>query len=219
MSRPSTAFACAAACLGLAAGPALADDRPSRRTVREAVARVYEDERFEYQPPESSWFSDAMSGFAQFVADFHAAYPFLFWIVTLLLFVVCLLLIAHIVWTLRLAKEAEFDEIEAPLGDSVAALDPAPFLHSAESAWSEGRREQAIRDLYAALLISLDRREVVRYARHKALLDYRLEARGNPDAAELLARFERAYHPGSFGRRPPEQETFAELHRRIGALA
>lgn len=198
---------------------AMASDAPSRQAVRKAVAEVYADERFTYRDAEDSWFSDALTGFAQFMADFHTTHPVLFWILLVVLLVVCLILIAHIVWTLRMANEAEFEELEAPLGDSIAALNPEPFLQSADRAWRDGDRATAIRDLYAALLISLDRTGVVRYSRHKALLDYRLEARSDPGAAELLTRFEQAYHPGSFGRRPPDDATFAELRAQVGALS
>ena len=68
-----------------------------------------------------------------------------------------------------------------------------------------------MRTLYTAMLLTLDQRGNLRYGRHKALLDYRIEASSDQDAARVLLLFEGTYHPGSFGRRPPDREHFDEL--------
>ena len=76
-----------------------------------------------------------------------------------------------------------------------------------------------MRDLYTALLFTLDRRGSLRYARHKALLDYRMESARDAASSRTLDLFAGTYHPGSFGRRPPDRAHFDELLAALDALA
>src|SRR6185295_16440711 len=97
--------------------------------------------------------------------------------------------------------------------------DAAPFRARALAHAAAGRLDEAVRDLYAALLLTLDRRGAVRFASHKALLDYRMEAARDPEAARVLDLFAGTYHPGSFGRRPPDRARFDELFAALDRVA
>jgi len=204
----------AALATALCAASAFADERPSPDDVRRVRDEVFARPEFDYTERKESlsllervarWWNDVVEGFQR-------EHPILFLVLLGGMALVALGLVAHIVWTLRVARRAQWqgerpDDLEAAL----RRLDPGPFRARAVALAAEGRLEDAVRDLYTALLLVLDRRGAVRFASHKALLDYRIEAARDPDARETLAAFEAAYPPGSFGRRPPTRERFDGL--------
>jgi hypothetical protein len=124
------------------------------------------------------------------------------------------------VWTWRVARRARY-EADDPrdLEAALRRLDAAPFRALADEHARAGRFEHAVRELYTALLLTLDRRGALRYAGHKALLDYRIESSRDDDARAALDLFSGAYPPGSFGRRPPDAATFARLAAAVDALS
>jgi len=209
-------FAAAAALL-FVSDAACADDAPSAETIRSAKSAVMSRPEFRYgAPPRKSFIEELWDDFARFLAGFKEAYPALFYVFFAAAAALLVVIVAHIVWTLRVARRAQWREDDA--ADLDAAMrrgDPAPFRARAVDHAAAGRLDEAVRDLYAALLLTLDRRGAVRYASHKALLDYRIEAARDVDAARTLELFAATYHPGSFGRRPPDRAHFDEL---LGAL-
>jgi hypothetical protein len=203
----------AAALLLVVARTASADGAPSAETIRAARDAVMSRPEFRYGAPrQKSFVEELWDGFADWLGAFRAAHPTLFLVVFAALAALLLAIVAHIVWTIRAAREARWSDVAA--GDIDAAMrrgDAAPFRARAVEHAAAGRFDEAVRDLYAALLLTLDRRGAVRYASHKALLDYRIEAARDVDAARTLDLFASTYHPGSFGRRPPDRARFDEL--------
>jgi hypothetical protein len=97
------------------------------------------------------------------------------------------------------------------LEDALHRADPAPFRAHAMECAARGELDEAVRSLYTALLLRLDRLGHLRFARHKAVLDYRIELTERPAARDTLEQFCGIYHPGSFGRRPPTRPEFDAL--------
>lgn len=206
--------------VALCSAGAHAAEAPTREAIEAAVERVYAGDEFVYDPePDGEWFSDALRSVVGFFEWLEELHPVLHGLLLMVLFALLVALVWHIVWTLRVSRQDEYEDLSAPLESALARLDPAPFRASAEQALAEGDRERAIRDLYLCLLIHLDRRGAIRFARHKALLDYRIETRSDQQAAAVLGRFAEVYHPGSFGRRPPDDATFARLFDAVDGIA
>jgi len=210
----------ALAALTIAAATALAGDAPSADAIRAARGRVLERPEFRYAAPRAKSFIEEMwIAFQEGLAGLARAHPTLFVWLFVGLAVALVGLVAHIVWTLRMARAAQWQgDAAADLDAAMLHGDPAPFRARAVGHASAGRFDDAVRDLYAALLLTLDRRGALRYAPHKALLDYRMEAARDAEAVRTLDLFAGTYHPGSFGRRPPDRSHFDELLRALDAV-
>jgi hypothetical protein len=211
----------AIAALTLAATAALAGEAASPDAIRAAREAVLKRPEFRYAAPRpKSFIEEIWSAFRDGLAGLAEAHPTLFLWLFVGLAVALVGLVAHILWTLRMARAPQW-QADAAEGLDAAMLhgDPAPFRARAVGHASAGRFDDAVRDLYAALLLTLDRRGVLRYAPHKALLDYRIEASRDADAVRTLDLFAGTYHPGSFGRRPPDRSHFDELLRALDAVA
>jgi hypothetical protein len=196
-------------------------DEPTADAVRAARDLVMRRPEFRYDKPKGEWFlSEWFAAWNRFVAEFQAGHPALFVVIVLALAAALVVLLAHIAWTLRMGRaEADEPRARADLRAAMRVGDPTPFRARAVSHAEAGRFDDAVRDLYAALLLALDRRGALRYASHKALLDYRIEAARDADAAGTLDLFAGGYHPGSFGRRPPDRRRFDDLLRAFDAVA
>ena len=195
-----------------AARTLFADEPVARETVLAARDRILSREEFSYAPleAESSWLSRAFDVFGRWVAEMHALYPVAFWCTIGGLVLVLVVLVAHIVWTLR-AEAPPRRRHALDLEEALRRADPGPYRAEAVACAQRGEHEAAVRALYVALLLRFDRAGHVRFARHKAVLDYRIELAAQPDALALLDRFCTIYHPGSFGRVPPTRAAFDAL--------
>jgi hypothetical protein len=220
--RPARA---AALLVALAAATARAGDTPSAQSIRAAAKQVLSRPEFRRAAPKPrSLIEEIWSWWSDLVSEFVTNHPRVAIALMIVLACVLLALVAHIIWTLRMARRAEFQELpEADLEAAIRRGDPAAFRARAVGHAEAGRFEDAVRDLYAALLLTLDRRGALHYAPHKALLDYRIESARDPGVARTLDAFAGVYHPGSFGRRPPDRAHFdallAELDRGAGATS
>lgn len=196
----------------LAAALALAGDE-SAAAIRAARDEVFRRPEFRYGEAARTsflmeWLDEISDAWRRFVAEHPVAAGVVYAAMALVLVV----LVAHVLWTLRMARRAAWqDDVDVGREDAMRRGDPAPFRARALEHAAAGRFEEAVRDLYAALLLTLDRRGSVRYAPHKALLDYRIEAARDAAVARTLDLFAGTYHPGSFGRRPPDRAHFDEL--------
>lgn len=208
----------AAVALLLAGAPAFARDRPDRETILYARDEVFARPEFRQRTADGeSVVAVILRTIAEHVWRFREDHPTAFLVVMGMLVLTLVVLIAHIVWTIVVARRAQYlPEPELPALD-VRRTPPEEFRDRAVRLAKEGRFEDAVRDLYTALVLTLDRRGDIRYARHKALLDYRLEARADDARAALLA-FAGGYHPTSFGRRPLPEDRFAELLARLDGV-
>lgn len=198
--------------LGLAA-TAWAGELPPLRKLHAASDEILLRPEFVYREPEGpSLLQELIGGFARFVEDFRDQHPALYHLFLGVAVVVLVVLLAHIVWTLRVAgRGTGLKEEDLALEDAVARSDPRPFRDRAVAHADAGRLDDAVRELYLAALLALARRGTLHYARHKAFLDYRIEAASDPVGSRLLSHLGPTYHPGSFGRRPPDRATFDGL--------
>lgn len=220
--RAASAVIAFVAVSGLAASAAFAADPPTPEAIRAARNTVFQREEFQYGAarPESA-ISRLLSRLREIAIEFQRAYPVLFLVIIIGLFLLLVAIIVHLVWTIRRANRvAVRSHDEKALIDAIRKLDARPFRDAAEAAAREGRLDDAVRALYAALLVALDRRGSARFAAHKTLTDYCTEtdAAGDADARAVLAGFERAYPPGSFGRRPPDLATYSHLLAGVDGL-
>ena len=205
----------AAALVLLAGAPAAARDVPDRRLILEARDEVFARPEFAARAQEGeSVVMAVMRAVADYLIRFRDDHPVVYAIVLVFLVFTLVVLVAHIAWTLVVARRAKYlPEPELPHFD-VRRTPPDDFRSRAIRLAGEGRYDDAVRDLYTALVLTLDDRGDLRYARHKALLDYRMEVRAD-DARVALDRFAGSYHPTSFGRRPLPEDRFADLLARL----
>jgi hypothetical protein len=210
----------AAALVLLAATAARGEDAPPADAIRRAREHVLSRPEFQYAAPkEKSFLAKIWDAFVDALMTFQKDYPTLFGWFLVLLGVVLVATVGYIVWSLRAARAPTWVLEDVDLDAALRRGDPAPFRGRAQEHAAAGRFDEAVRDLYAALLLTLDRRGAVRFAPHKALLDYRIEAVGDPPAARTLELFAGTYHPGSFGRRPPDRARFDELVAALDRVA
>lgn len=215
----------AAALVTFAAAAARAGDEPSAASIRAAAKDVLARPEFHRAAPKSrSLLEEVWGWWSGLVADFIDQHPRLAFAVMIALVCVLVALLVHIVWTLRTARAAAWQGLpEADLEAAIRRGDAGAFRARAVAHADAGRFEDAVRDLYAALLLALDRRGALHYAPHKALLDYRIESARDANVVRALDAFAGVYHPGSFGRRPPDRAHFdallAELDRFAGTPA
>ncbi len=204
--------AAAAALLVTLAGLAWAGDE-SAAAIRAARDEIYRRPEFRYgKSAQPSFLSEWFDAFMAFQQKFVEEHPVVATAIYIALAALLVALVVHIVWTLRMARQAEWrHEDDGRLASGMRRGDPSVFRARALDHAAAGRFDEAVRDLYAALLLTLDRRGALRYAPHKALLDYRIETAGDSAALGTLDLFAGTYHPGSFGRRPPDRAHFDEL--------
>jgi hypothetical protein len=209
--------ALAAAFVTLAAASAKAGDAPSADAIRRAAHDVLSRPEFHRRPGRQRTLLEQIWGWwSDVVGEFQQRHPLATIVILGVLFLAVVVLVAHIVWTLRAARRASWQELpDADLAAAMRRGDAAAFRARAVAHADAGRFEAAVRDLYAALLLVLDRQGALHFAPHKALLDYRIEAARDAAATRTLEQFAQTYHPGSFGRRPPDRAHFDEL---LGAL-
>jgi hypothetical protein len=201
----------------LAAAASAGDADPA--AIRAARDAVFKRTEFRYgEKAGKSFLEEWLDAYGEWVRDFYSRSPILFYAVFSGLALLLVVLVAHIVWTIRASRESEFDEGSAA-ETAIRNVDPAPLRARAIGHADAGRFDDAVRDLYTALVFTLDRRGVLRYARHKALLDYEMEARRDEGALAALRRFAGVYHPGSFGRRPPDRAHFDDLLASLDRLS
>lgn len=204
-----------------AAAAARADDLPPVEAIAAARDRVLARPEFRYGAAEEepSLFERLLRWWQETVTAFQKAYPVLFLVLVAMLALALVAIVAHLLWTWGAARRARYAEDDPrDLEAALRRLDPAPFRGRALEHAAAGRLEEAVRELYTALLLTLDRRGSLRYAGHKAFLDYRIESSGDPPARAALDAFADAYPPGSFGRRPPDPARFDGLVATLDAL-
>ncbi len=201
------------------ATPAFAREGPSKRAILEARDEVFARSEFAAAPEKGkSFILEIAREVMDTIGRFRQEHPIAYIGVMVVLVLALVILVAHIVWTLAVARRASYDdEPELPELD-LRRTPPAEFRRRAVALADQGKYEDAARELYVALLLALDARGDVTYARHKALLDYRLEARRS-DARAALDLFAGGYHPASFGRRTLRQDRFEELLNALDAVA
>jgi hypothetical protein len=190
---------------------ARAADAPEKRTILAARDEIFARPEFaEAAEKGPSFMMELFQGVAKAVMLFAEENPIAFKVIAAVLVLTLFVLVAHIVWTLAIARRARYDEeLELPELD-IRRTPPATFRGRAVSLADEGRYEDAARELYMALILVLDARGDIAYARHKALLDYRHEAR-KADARDAFRLFAGGYHPASFGRRSLPAERFTAM--------
>lgn len=192
---------------------ALADDPLARDVVERARDSVLARAEFRYSDPD-----EPKSSLVQFLIDaqqwlqrMQEQHPIAFWSVFALMALLALALLAHVIWTFRASGRRRRVAPELDLEAAMRHADPAPFRRRAVECAERGELDEAVRALYTALILRLDRLGHLRFARHKAVLDYRLEIADAPTARDTFEQFCSIYHPGSFGRRPPTRLQFDAL--------
>jgi len=222
--RPRRLAALAAGCVAAVTalgGHAFGEDAIDAAAIRAARDAVFGRPEFRYGEVEKgdSLLRRVVGWWQELVSEFQQSHPVLFLAAMIGAGVLLVVLLAHLAWTWRVARRSTYaDDDPHDLEAALRRLDPAPFRARALEAAAAGHFDDAVRDLYTALLLTLDRRGAVRYAGHKALLDYRIESAGDAAARAALDRFADAYPPGSFGRRPPDPARFRSLVATLDAL-
>jgi len=184
---------------------------PDKRAILGARDEAFQRSEFTLHDDRGeSFLLEVMTTVGKAVQRFKNEHPAVFTAITVLLVATLLILVAHIVWKLAMARRARYAKEPALPELDVRRTPPANFRERAVELAAESRYEDAARELYTALVLTLDARGDLTYARHKALLDYRMESRRR-DARDALDLFARGYHPASFGRRTLAADRFEAL--------
>lgn len=204
-----------------AAAAALADGAPDPEAVRAARDAVFARPEFDYRPPPpgDSLLERVISTIQELSLRLQTEHPIVWWCGMGACVIALVAIVGHMVWSWRAARPTAYDDDATDVETAIRRLDPGPFRRRAAGLASEGRFDEAVRELYVALLLTLDRPGALRYAPHKALLDYRIEASGDADARAALDVFDEGYPPGSFGRRPPAAAEFERLSLTVDRVA
>jgi hypothetical protein len=181
----------AAAQHGVAAQP----ERPTPDVVRETVARVLSADEYTFddaQKPERNW----LGRLAEWLAGaFASASDRLanvsgpaFWAVIAACMLGLALIFYHVFTILRRALRVRVSGPGRAPGseaDGVLPRDPAALRELAARHAREGDYRMAFRRLYAAVLVTMDRKGLVRYAADKTNWEYVREAAGSAVQGEL----------------------------------
>jgi hypothetical protein len=168
--------------------------------------------------PPSNW-----TGFNfNFFAFFEGIGSILFWAAVL---GVLLLIAAFLVWAYRARRKllaGDADGVDVKLKQSIkfdrARVEALPFklagpraddpLAEARSLYASGRYDQAIIQVYAYVLLELDRRQRIRLTRGKTNRQYLRELGRDPRLHALVLRLVETFEDSFFGGREIERSRF-----------
>lgn len=204
--------------------PPLPDDRV-RALAAEILAR---DEYARWRPANAQWWLDLLqqlqrwlAGFSDWMQALSVAQPLLYWLVVAGLVLVPLLLLAHVVWTLRVALAGSRPLASPP----PASSDEPRFLDEAEHLAQAGCFLDAAHRVQLAAIDVLLRRQVLELARsdpnrilRRRLAESRLSEDDRRDFLALLDRFETHWFRDGYGDRDL-YEAWRALHTRLCAVS
>ncbi len=159
-------------------------------------------------------------GFFDFLDALRIASPFLYWAILFGLLLTALLLLAHVVWTVRIALRMPRPQA----GESGRPSGPG-FLEQAESLAREERYLEAARRVELGTLELLLRRRVIALSRSDPGRELREKVRGSalPEAERnALISLQRRLEAGLFREHRADRslyQAWLELHRRLENVA
>ncbi len=203
--------------------PPLPDDRV-RALAAEILAR---DEYARWRPATAQWWLDLLrqlerwlAGFSDWMRALSATQPVVYWLVVAGLVLLPALLLAHGVWTWRVALAS----LRPPAVPARQEGDAPRFLEEAEELARDGSFLDAAHRVQLAAVDILLRRRVLELSRsdpnrvlRQRLTDSPLCSDDRRDFLTLLDRFETHWFRDGYGDRDL-YEAWRALHARLGAL-
>lgn len=150
-----------------------------------------------------TWYEEHVS---RHVERLHDVSPVIYWTIVAVVAGAIIILLYHIILTIRSAFGTTPSRRQAANGSSGEALEtePGALLKEADAAAAGGDFEQALRHLYLALIRNLDRHDLVRYDRSRTNYEYLREVRGQQDVAGPLAALTAQAEAVWYGEQPVE---------------
>jgi len=201
------------------ASPSDLSDEQIRSLAAEILSR---DEYFRPGIAEEAWRAvlGRILGFFDFLEALRISSPLLFWMILAVLLLTALVLLAHVVWTIRLALRMPDPKARE------RARPPGPdFLEQAESLAREERFLEAARRVELGTLELLLRRRVIELSRSDPGSELREQVRGSalPEAERSsLISLQHRLEAGLFREHAAERslyEAWLDLHRRLESVA
>jgi hypothetical protein len=159
-------------------------------------------------------------GFFDFLEALRIASPFIYWAILCGLLLTALLLLAHVVWTVRIALR-----VPRPKASESGRPSGSGFLEQAESLAREERYLEAARRVELGTLELLLRRRVIELSRSDPGREFREQVRGSalPEAERsALISLQRRLEAGLFREHAADRslyQAWRDLHRRLEAVA
>jgi len=182
---------------------------PSPAAVREKTEAVFDRPEFRSQDPNSAgWLLRQLRDFFAWLASLHDAAPLLFWLLLIACIVLLILIVIHLVFTVR--KAFVRGDRSAP-GSATAArfLLSVSYRDEAARLAATGEFTEAVRFLFLSLVYRFDERG--RISLHKAYTnrEYLDLLRDTPARAALQVMVD-AIDDHWYGQRPCSRESFEE---------
>jgi hypothetical protein len=201
------------------ASPSDLSDEQIRTLAAEILSR---DEYFRPGIAEEAWrvVLTRVLGFLDFLEALRISSPLIYWMILGVLLLAVLLLLAHVVWTVRLALRMPGPEARERTRPSVPG-----FLEQAESLAREERFLEAARRVELGTLELLLRRRVIELSRSDPGRELREQVRGSalPEAERSsLISLQRRLEAGLFREHAADRslyEAWLDLHRRLESVA
>jgi len=201
------------------ASPSDLGDEQIRTLAAEILSR---DEYFRPGIAEEAWRAvlARILGFFDFLEALRISSPLLFWMILAVLLLTALVLLAHVVWTMRLALR-----MPGPKSREPARPSAPDFLEQAASLAREERFLEAARRVELGTLELLLRRRVIELSRSDPGSELREQVRGSalPEAERSsLISLQRRLEAGLFREHAAERslyEAWLDLHRRLESVA
>jgi hypothetical protein len=192
--------------LALAAVPLAAQQSTLPAPLRPPVTQLRQDlhailDQPEYKQGDGSWLYSYLyrlwhafqtwydEHVARHFERLHEVSPILYWTLVAVVAGAIIVLLYHIILTLRSAFGTAPPNRATANGTpgEILETDPGALLKEADAAAANGDFEQALRHLYLALICNLDRHDLLRYDRSRTNYEYLREVRGQEAVAGPLA--------------------------------
>jgi len=201
------------------ASPSGLSDEQIRTLAAEILSR---DEYVRPGISEEAWRAvlSRILGFFDFLEVLRISSPLLYWMIVAALLLTALAMLAHVVWTVRLALR-----MPGPEARERARPSGPDFMEQAESLAREERFLEAARRVELGTLELLLRRRVIELSRSDPGRELREQVRGSalPEAERSsLISLQRRLEAGLFREHAADRslyEAWLELHRRLESVA
>lgn len=210
-----------------AAASSLPEEETIRRIAEEVVSRP--DYNLEAQPGSGSALLEWILGFFEWLlTPFRALFgalteisPVLAWAVIILMFLVVFALIAHIIYSIRMAMQGRQASLPFGAGKRKEQVDPTVLEQMADEAFGNGDYIGAIRHLFRACLLRLEQVEKRTFRRGMTNREHLRRYRSGP-ISQPLELFVETLDTKWYGQGvclPEDYERCRSAHQNIRHLA
>ena len=206
-----------------APGPA----RPSPDALREHLHAILSSRAYQVNPPATwrvwQWILEQLGRFVQWLAGMIKTNPFgelplyLWWTIIAVSLLALVLILYHIIMTFRILLGSRPRQRGEAQWVGRKRVSPEEALREARAAAAKGDFGLAVRRLYEAALLRLDRRGLLGYVPSRTNWE-NLRGLGSPPMRTIMAPLTRDVDGIFYGGREATAEAYADCQERVSAL-